>query len=59
MINKAEAHGFAYEIKIDKKMNWCMLAEWTIRDQLHRLQSLETTLGGKFVGGLDLDNFVD
>lgn len=59
MINKVKAHGFAYEIKNDKKMNWCVFAKWIIHDQLHRLQSLETALGGKFVGGLDLDNFVD
>ncbi len=32
MINKVEACGIAYEIKIGKKVNWCMLAMWTIHD---------------------------
>jgi len=27
MNNKVEAYDFAYEIKIDKKMNWCMFAK--------------------------------
>jgi hypothetical protein len=32
MINKPEARGIAYEIKKGQKVNWCVLAEWTIRD---------------------------
>jgi hypothetical protein len=44
MINKVEAHGIAYEIKMWKKVNWHGLVEWTIRDQLRKLQSLESIL---------------
>jgi hypothetical protein len=32
MINKVEVHGITYEIKIKKKVNWCILAEWTIHN---------------------------
>jgi hypothetical protein len=32
MINKAEAHEIAYEIKIKKKVNWCILVEWIIHN---------------------------
>jgi hypothetical protein len=44
MINKAKTHGIVYEIKTRKKVNWCVLAKWTIRNQLRRLQYLESTL---------------
>jgi hypothetical protein len=30
MINKVEARKITYEIKIGKKVNWCVLAKWTI-----------------------------
>jgi hypothetical protein len=37
MINKIEVCEIAYEIKTRKKVNWCVLAKWTIRNQLCRL----------------------
>jgi hypothetical protein len=59
MINRVEAHGIVYEIKTRKKVNWCVLAEWTIRDQLCILQFLKATLSDKFGPIIDLNNFVD
>ncbi len=60
MINKVKTCGIVYEIKIGKKVNWCVLIEWTICDQLCRLQSLELALQCKklrFVAYQDI--FVD
>jgi hypothetical protein len=37
MINKTDVRKIAYEIKGWKKVNWCVLAKWTICDQLCRL----------------------
>jgi hypothetical protein len=56
MINKIEACGIIYERKC-KKMNWCVIAVWTICDQLHRLQSLEVGLLGKTRHVAYLDRF--
>ncbi len=36
-VNKVEAQKIAYEIKTCKKMNWCVLIECKICNQLHRL----------------------
>ncbi len=59
MINRVEASEIAYEIKIGKKVNWCVLVEWTIHNQPHRLQSFEAILNGKLGHVVDLDSFVD
>jgi hypothetical protein len=59
MINIAEAHGITYEIKTGKKVNWCILAKWTICNQLRRLQTLEAALCGKVGLVVDINNFVD
>jgi hypothetical protein len=59
MINQAEAHGIVYEIKTRKKVNWCVLAEWTIHDQFCILQFLEATLSDKLGHVIDLDSFVN
>lgn len=40
-------------------MNWCVLAEWTIPNQLHRLQSFESILSDKLGPVVDLNSFVD
>jgi hypothetical protein len=58
MINNTKACEIAYEIKTWKKVNWCMLAKWTIRDQLYKLQSLEVILCDKLRHGIHLDSFV-
>jgi hypothetical protein len=58
MINKAETCKIVYKIKIRKKVNWCVLVEWTICNQLRRLQSLEAILCDKFGPKIHLDSFV-
>jgi hypothetical protein len=45
LINKAEARGYVVENK-GVKVNWCVLAEWTVRDQLRRIQALGDTSKG-------------
>ncbi len=40
-------------------MNLCVLAEWTIYNQLHGLQSLEAVLSSKLGHVVDLYSFVD
>ncbi len=46
MINKVEARGLVYEWK-GKQVNWCVFGEWTICNQLQRLQSYEGVLNAK------------
>jgi len=59
MINRAEAHEIAYEIKIKKKVNLCILVEWTIHNQLCILQTLEVTLCDNIKHVVDIINFVN
>jgi hypothetical protein len=46
-INKVEARRIIYEIKTCKKVNWYVFIEWSICDQLCKLQSLKMTLCAK------------
>jgi hypothetical protein len=59
MINRVETHMIAYEIKIGKKVNWSVLAKWTIYNHLCKLQSLEAILKSKLGHVVNLYSLVD
>jgi hypothetical protein len=59
MINRAEARKITYDIKIRKKVNWCILAKWTTHDQLRKPKLLKVALCSKIGHVVDIDNFVD